>query len=118
MRSFRHRYPLALLAGLLVLAAGPLTGASSQTVGEAPNPDAGAKPKGPLAGDGMWIWYLSRSNHGKLGAIAKRAHSRGIETVLIKSGDGTTYWKQFSPSVISGLHARGLRVCAWQYIYG
>src|SRR4029450_9303446 len=42
----------------------------------------------------------------------------GIETVLIKSGDGTTYWGQFSASVVSGLHARGLRVCAWQFIYG
>ena len=38
--------------------------------------------------------------------------------MLIKSGDGTTYWSQFSPRVVSGLHARGLNVCAWQFIYG
>ena len=51
----------------------------------------------------MWIWYLSHSSHGKLGAIAKKARANGIETVLIKSGDGTGYWSQFSPSVVSGL---------------
>jgi Putative peptidoglycan binding domain len=114
MRSRRRRTPLvlALVAGLLAAAAaGPLTGgASSQTTVDAPN--------SPLAGNGMWIWYLSRSSHGKLGAIAKKAHAHGINTVLIKSGDGTTYWRQFSSGVVSGLHARGLEVCAWQFIYG
>jgi len=120
MRSLKRRKLLALLAGLvLALAVGPLAGgASAQTVGAPPTTDSGAKPKNPLAGDGMWIWYMSRSSHGKLGAIAQKAHRYGIETVLIKSGDGTTYWRQFSPSVVAGLHARGLRVCAWQFIYG
>jgi hypothetical protein len=66
----------------------------------------------------MWIWYLSHSSHGKLGKIAKKARANGIETVLIKSGDGTGYWSQFSSSMVSRLHARGLNVCAWQYIYG
>ncbi len=66
----------------------------------------------------MWIWYLSRSSHGKLGKIAKKARANHIDTVLIKSGDGTHYWSQFSPRVVNGLHARGLDVCAWQFIYG
>jgi hypothetical protein len=115
MRFRRRRNLVVLLAAALVLAlaAGPLTGgASSQTT------DDNAKAKNPLAGDGMWIWYLSRSSHGNLGKIAARAHARGIDTVLIKSGDGTTYWRQFSSSVVAGLHARGLNVCAWQFIYG
>jgi Putative peptidoglycan binding domain len=113
MRSRRRRTALALglVAGLLATAAGPLAGgASSQTSAET--------PKSPLAGNGMWIWYLSHSSHGKLGAIAKKAHAHGIDTVLIKSGDGTTYWRQFSSGVVSGLHSRGLNVCAWQFIYG
>jgi hypothetical protein len=119
---FRRRRNLSLLLAtglVLALAAGPLSGgASSQTVGGTPDPEGAAKPKNPLAGDGMWIWYVSRSSHGKIGKIAKRAHARGIETVLIKSGDGTTYWNQFSSSLVSRLHARGLNVCAWQFIYG
>ena len=97
----------------VALAAGPLAGgASAQTT------DDTAKAKNPLAGDGMWIWYVSRSSGGNVGSIAKRARAHGIETVLIKSGDGTRYWGQFSSSVVAGLHSRGLRVCAWQFIYG
>jgi hypothetical protein len=123
MRSTRRRNLIALLAAasLLALIAGPLSGASSQTVGApptAPSPDDAARTKNPLAGDGMWIWYVNRSSHGKVGKIASRAHRYGIETVLIKSGDGTTYWKQFSAGLVSALHARGLKVCGWQFIYG
>jgi hypothetical protein len=120
MRLRRRGNLVVLLCCLVVAvaAAGPLSGASSQTVGSAPSGDGDAKAKNPLAGDGMWIWYLSRSSHGKLGRIAKRASSHGIETVLIKSGDGTHYWGQFSSKVVNRLRARGLRVCAWQFIYG
>jgi Putative peptidoglycan binding domain len=105
---------LALLAALfLVVAAGPFsTGVASQA------PDEGAKPKNPLAGDGMWIWYVSRSSRGKVGKIANKAHRFGIETVLVKSADGSKYWKQFSAGLVSALKARGLNVCAWQFVYG
>jgi len=115
MRSRRRRNLIASLAAasVLALAAGPLSGgAASQTTDDTPT------AKNPLAGDGMWIWYLNRSSHGNVGKIAAKAHSRGIETVLIKSGDGTHYWGQFTSSLVSQLHARGLNVCAWQFIYG
>jgi hypothetical protein len=117
----RRRIQIAALvasASLLALVAGPLSGASSQTVGAPPSTDTGDKPKSPLTGDGMWIWYVNRSSHGRVGKIASRAHRYGIETVLIKSGDGTKYWSQFSAGLVSALHARGLNVCAWQFIYG
>src|SRR5512132_388986 len=114
MRSRRRRNLIALLSSAfaVVLAAGPLTGGASSQTSDTSN------PKNPLAGDGMWIWYLSRSSHGNLNTIAARAHARGIDTVLIKSGDGTRYWGQFSSSVVTGLRSRGLNVCAWQFIYG
>jgi hypothetical protein len=121
MRLRRRRNLPVLAAGLLLaIAAGPLSGASSQTVGDPPPPapDGAVKPKNPIAGDGMWIWYVNRSSGGRVGKIASRAHRYGIETVLIKSGDGTTYWKQFSAGLVSALHARGLSVCGWQFIYG
>jgi hypothetical protein len=120
MRLRRSRKLLALVASLaIVMVAGSLAGgALSQTPGSTPTTETGQKAKHPLAGDGMWIWYLSRSAHGNLGKIANKAHARGIETVLIKSGDGTRYWGQFSSSMVSRLHARGLNVCAWQFIYG
>jgi Putative peptidoglycan binding domain len=73
----------------------------------------------PLALRGMWIWLLASSNQGNYGSIVARAHLNGIGTLLIKAGDGTTVWSsQFNSTVVSEFHRAGLRVCAWQYIYG
>jgi hypothetical protein len=72
----------------------------------------------PFDGDGMWIWYASKSSGGSPGAIAARAGRSGIETVFVKSSDGTHYWAQFNAPYVKALQARGLNVCAWQYVYG
>jgi hypothetical protein len=69
-------------------------------------------------GSGMWIWYLNKSEGGDLDAIAAKANAAGVKTVFIKSGDGASYWSQFSPLVVGGLKQRGLNVCAWQFVYG
>jgi peptidoglycan hydrolase-like protein with peptidoglycan-binding domain len=78
-------------------------------------PRAGASA---LTGRGMWIWHLDRSDGGNVAAIAARARAAGVKTVLVKSSDGGSYWSQFSPQLVSALHAAGLNVCAWQYVYG
>ena len=70
-------------------------------------------------GQGMWIWYMSASDKGNVAAIAEQAHAAGVSTLLIKSSDGSTnYWSQFSSGLVAELHAAGLKVCAWQYVYG
>lgn len=69
-------------------------------------------------GSGMWIWYVDKSEGGNLDAIAARAGAAGVRTVFVKSGDGSTYWSQFSPLLVGGLKQRGLNVCAWQFVYG
>ena len=71
-----------------------------------------------LAGRGMWIWYVSRSSGGTTSSIIATARQYGISTVMIKSSDGSTMWSQFNPTLVSTLHSAGLRVCAWQYVYG
>ena len=76
-----------------------------------------AAAQSPPEGNGMWIWYVSRAG-GSTGAIASKATARDIGTVFVKSGDAGDYWEQFSPGLVSGLHAAGLRVCAWQFVYG
>ena len=78
---------------------------------------AGARPN-PYRGDGMWIWYVSQSSGGDLARIARKAHRRGIETVYIKSSDGSSSWSQFTRGLVSYLHSRNLRVCGWQFVYG
>ncbi len=72
-----------------------------------------------FAGQGMWIWYMSASDHGSVASIAAQAHAAGVTTLFVKSSDGSTnYWSQFSPQLVAELHANGLKVCAWQYVYG
>jgi peptidoglycan hydrolase-like protein with peptidoglycan-binding domain len=85
----------------------------------APAPIATAAAGTALEGQGMWIWYLSQSNGGTISSIVAQAHAAGVNTVFVKSSDGSTnYWSQFSARMVSEMHAGGLRVCAWQYVYG
>jgi hypothetical protein len=79
---------------------------------------AGDPPSTPFDGDGMWIWYVSKSSGGSPDAIVEKARRHGIGTVYVKSGDGTDYWSQFSLSLIQSLKAGGVDVCAWQFVYG
>jgi hypothetical protein len=82
-----------------------------------PAPAVGALPVA-FAGNGMWIWQLANSDGGDPVAIAARAHTTGISTVFVKSSDGTNRWPQFNSALVQALHATGLRVCAWHYVYG
>jgi hypothetical protein len=66
----------------------------------------------------MWIWQVPKSSGGDPLAIAFQARAAGIETVFVKSSDGVTPWAQFNPALIQALRAQGLRVCAWQFVYG
>jgi hypothetical protein len=81
------------------------------------------KPTGTTSGTafdgtGMWIWYVSKSDGGSVPAIIARAQQYGVKTLFIKSSDGTSWWSQFSPTLIAQLKNAGLHVCAWQFVYG
>jgi hypothetical protein len=70
-------------------------------------------------GQGMWIWYVSKSDSGSVASIVTQAHAAGVTTLFIKSSDGpSNYWSQFSAQLVAELHANGLKVCAWQFVYG
>jgi putative peptidoglycan binding protein len=69
-------------------------------------------------GDGMWIWYLSKSQGGDPAAVAAQARAHGVETIFVKSADGVNVWSQFSAANVAALKATGLHVCAWQFVYG
>jgi Putative peptidoglycan binding domain len=85
-----------------------------------PSPSAvGAVSGSAFDGQGMWIWYVNKSNSGNVTSIVAQAHAAGVTTLFIKSSDGSSnYWSQFSPQLVQELHANGLKVCAWQYVYG
>ena len=72
----------------------------------------------PFLRQGMWIWYVDQSQGGSISSIVGTAHRHHIGTVYIKAGDGTTTWDQFNPTIVAELHHGGLKVCAWQFVYG
>jgi Putative peptidoglycan binding domain len=137
LRRFPH-LTLAICAVLLVACVAPAAGASgggaslggSPPVRHATSHDTRSSTPGgtpishvagggnPLAGRAMWIWELSQTGHDDLSRIVRTARLYGIGTLLIKSSDGTDLWSQFNASLVSALHADGLKVCAWQYVYG
>jgi len=110
----------ALLAGLTgtLVFAGPSGGAAAAGGGTGTAGGGSAGSATPYRDDGMWIWYVSKSAGGNPTRIARKARRHGIETVYIKSSDGSTAWSQFTPALVAALHASGLRVCAWQFVYG
>ena len=78
----------------------------------------GVPKTNPFASNAMWIWEMGSTQHGNVPAIGSQARQFGIRTVMIKAGDGTTWWSQFNPETVRTLHAWGLHVCAWQFVYG
>jgi len=102
---------MALMADTRIASAAP--GGAGQDV--AP-PAAGGET--PFDRQGMWLWYVDRSEGGSVPAILARAQRAGIGTLYIKAGDGGSVWSQFSPSLVAALHRGGLDVCAWQFVYG
>jgi hypothetical protein len=116
----RRRLALALLTIVAALAGG---GALAAPAGAEPGGTGQVEEAAPLGNSpfdrqGMWIWYVSHSEHGSVAAIVARARRAGIGTVYVKSGDGATVWSQFNKSLVSALHRGGLDVCAWQFVYG
>ena len=114
MRARRRISLLVLTAALLLaLASGPhVGGAASQDdrrCGEAEEP-ARRRRNVDLVREPLLARQARQDR--------EKARRYGIETVLIKSADGGKYWKQFSASLVSALKARGLNVCAWQFVYG
>lgn len=87
---------------------------------KAPTPRGIRPVTGPSAfdGDGMWIWYLSKSHGGSPARIAAQAKEHGVSTIYVKSADATSVWSQFTTDAIAALKATGLRVCGWQFVYG
>jgi len=109
-----------LLAVLTVIATLGQTPASAAAVtggaGQAA-PDT-APGNSPFDRQGMWVWYVDRSQGGSVPAIVSQAKRARVGTVYIKAGDGGDVWSQFNRPLVRALHRRGLDACAWQFVYG
>jgi hypothetical protein len=104
---------LAILSAMALIAHTPTAVASPGGAGQPP-----VSGETPFDRQGMWIWYVDRSDGGDVARIVARAHRFGIGTLYIKAGDGGNVWSQFNSSLVGALHQGGLDVCAWQFVYG
>lgn len=121
MRRIQRRRGLALLGACLALlacAAAPAGAADSGTGGAGGEGEAVAPGNTPFDRQGMWIWYVSKSEGGSVPAMIARAKAAGIGTVYVKSADGGVVWSQFNRQLVARLQRGGLDVCAWQFVYG
>src|SRR5947209_10751901 len=109
------RYIVCAIASVAIVAASGGGASPSRTGGVTAS--TGRSSATAFDGSGMWIWYVNQSNGGSIPGIIARARAHKVRTVFVKSGDGTTYWPQFS-QVVRPLQAGGLKVCGWQYVYG
>jgi hypothetical protein len=108
-----------LLAVLTVIATlAQLPAAAAETGGAGQVEEAPVLSNTPFDRQGMWVWYVERSEGGSIPAIVARAKAAGIGTVYVKAGDGGSAWSQFSTGLVRALHRGGLDVCAWQFVYG
>jgi len=102
---------------MVLMADTPIASAAPGGAGEEAAPPA-AGGETPFDRQGMWIWYVDRSDGGDVGQIVAQAKQAGIGTLYIKEGDGGTVWSQFDKALVGALHKGGLDVCAWQFVYG
>ena len=122
--------PAGTRAGKVSMTVRDRAGRRSRAVASASSPRPAARaPHGRRPGDGrlpaaftgngMWIWELPKSEGGDLAAIVARARAAAISTVFVKSSDGAAEpLGAVRPGSSQALHAQGLRVCAWQFVYG
>jgi hypothetical protein len=78
-----------------------------------------------LKGKGFFIWKVRDCESGDANVIASVAKSAAFSHVLIKIADGAypvniekNTNKDLCPAVVSALHAKGIQVWGWHYVYG
>ena len=81
--------------------------------------ELGDSPTGTaFDGDGMWIWIAGAARAAASTRSPRAPGETASRTVFLKSGDGDQLWASSLPAIVSALKRRGLKVCAWQYVYG
>ncbi len=86
----------------------------------------------PIQAKGMYIWKLWSADGGNLNSVISKLKGVGVTWVVIKMGDGDSYYN--SPnhslynwaipaygsmdSVVSIFHQNGIKIFAFQYVYG
>ncbi len=78
--------------------------------------EGAAAATSPIRGTALWIDQMPAGASPE--SLALAAREAGARTLYVKAADGITADPQFSPSLIAGLQAEGVAVCAWVFAYG
>src|SRR5438445_2252432 len=75
-------------------------------------------------GKGDWIWQVPNAE-ANVGATSVQGlvnfeATKGVRFVIVKGADGgdTADWTQFNTDLVTRFHAAGIKVFAFQYVYG
>jgi Putative peptidoglycan binding domain len=109
------RFTVAVPGGRASNRAGPIKIRKPDPVVKPPRPGGSS----PFDTTVMWIWYVSKSSGGTAAGIGAQAKAAGVGTVIVKASDGgSAFAGQFTPQLVADLHAQGLKVCGYSYVYG
>ncbi|HEY2571465.1 MAG TPA: peptidoglycan-binding domain-containing protein [Solirubrobacteraceae bacterium] len=70
----------------------------------------------PLATNALWVRAVAVQRTPQ--QLAGEAAQGGVHALFVKAADGAAQETQFSPSLVGGLRAAGMSVCAWTFAYG
>ena len=125
VKDRRGRRSNALKLKVVAKAIAPVPATPTTPALPAPSPNLGAVAQGinpvptPFTGAGMWVVNLTDAEGGVPASLINRAQQSRISTIFLKSADGTSsQGSQFSADLVTTMHQAGIRLCAWQYVYG
>jgi hypothetical protein len=84
--------------------------------------DNGVEPENLGKGDWIWVVANAEANVGasSVQGLVNFEKSKGMRFVIVKGADGgdTADWTQFNSDLVTRFHAAGIKVFAFQYVYG
>ncbi|HZQ47401.1 MAG TPA: hypothetical protein VFC07_10345, partial [Verrucomicrobiae bacterium] len=82
--------------------------------------DNGVEPDNLGKGDWIWVVPNAEANVGAsdVQGLVNYEKSKGMRFVIVKGADGGQVWSQFTSDLVTRFHAAGIKVFAFQYVYG
>src|SRR5579883_1995291 len=84
--------------------------------------DNGVEPDNLGKGDWIWVVPNAEANVGatSVQGLINYEKSLGVRFLIVKGADGgdTADWTQFNSDLVTRCHAAGIKVFAFQYVYG
>lgn len=84
-----------------------------------PKPAPRLQDLSAIAGKGMWIWQMQRTEGGDSAAIVRQAVSAGLSQLWVRVGDSRNgfYGQTFLGALVTQAHGAGLAVIGWGFPY-